>query len=1220
MATITKCLGVLACCFSFFTAASAAVTPSGGNYFYLATNGDDANDGKTINAPVKTFWRAQYLLSPGDVLLVRGGTYADQLFVTVTDGTADKPITVQAYPGEKPIIGGHSGYGAFIIAEKPYYVFDGLSYEGMFDGNYVFWIHDTHHITLRNISIKNFANDMVLLHSCADVVIENSYFDTTGNPAESGFGEHIWVAGSSRVLIQNNTLIRAGHASISLIDDNRNGNRSVNNVIRNNRIEQHWGGGIYVGNYSRANLVDNNQISFAGENVPYPKLGIGLSCPDNIIRRNVISRTGSSRQALDNGMGIYAWDDGGKIQNAIDNRIYNNVIYRSANRGLYFFLRGTSEATRNKFVNNVIYHNKEQFCDDYGCAKGLEISVDSYHTLNKWPSYPNENFFFNNVILSAIDGVDQPDGTSVSYDYEGWTKSVTQLQTDYPKYFKGNTTANPKFVDADNGSFLLQGSSPLIDGGADLTRTVSAGTNTTQVRVEDARFFTDGYSVVPGDVIKIGTNDPVSITAVDLTSNTLTVARGVTFKAGDVVNLPFAGAKPDIGAFEYGQSSLIPFAGTPQDAVVETRFGSPLQARLLDAASNPVAGVTVTFTAPASGAGITFGGATTAAAVTSESGIATSPIPVANRVAGDYQVVASAPGYSIITFSLRNTTAATDEGVTIFGNAALSEQFYSDGKSVELGVKFRSDKKGYVKGVRFFKSPIEREPHTGSLWTTSGTLLATGAFTNETPSGWQHLTFSSPVAIAANTTYIASYHSNSGFFVRTRYYDAISVDNPPLHALKSGVDGPNGLYAFGAATVFPADTYMNSNYWADVIFVPEDSAQDLDPKEIVALSGSPQSTPVGSSFALPLKAKVTGDGAKPIANATVTFTAAAAGASASFGGSRTATAVTNEAGIATSPIPLANATVGVHTVTASISNLPPAAFTLTNTQPGCMDRTVFTSTDAPVDYYSAGPVELGMRFRSDLGGIVKGIRFYKAAGDTSVRTGSLWSKTGELLATGTFTSESPSGWQLLTFASPVKIAANTTYLASYHTNGGFYYTLEALKEDGIDRGPLHVLKDGVEGGNGLYLYGPGGQAPTDYWASSNYWVDVVFNDCSMPVATEISVVSGGGQTAPKGAAFAQPLKAKVLQNGAPLAGGRPIKTVLSEALAGKALAFVRGRDYVLPQDVVDMAADVIRHRIVLSYEALSDNISADDLLKKVMNRIQVPVVPLREHANLRANA
>jgi MoxR-like ATPase len=73
-------------------------------------------------------------------------------------------------------------------------------------------------------------------------------------------------------------------------------------------------------------------------------------------------------------------------------------------------------------------------------------------------------------------------------------------------------------------------------------------------------------------------------------------------------------------------------------------------------------------------------------------------------------------------------------------------------------------------------------------------------------------------------------------------------------------------------------------------------------------------------------------------------------------------------------------------------------------------------------------------------------------------------------------------------------------------------------------------------------------------------------------------------------------------------------------LSARVLAFVRGRDYALPQDILDMALDVMRHRLVLSYEALSDNVSSDDLLKKVLDRIPIPVVPYHEHARVQNNA
>ncbi|GJQ52122.1 MAG: ATPase [Anaerolineaceae bacterium] len=73
-------------------------------------------------------------------------------------------------------------------------------------------------------------------------------------------------------------------------------------------------------------------------------------------------------------------------------------------------------------------------------------------------------------------------------------------------------------------------------------------------------------------------------------------------------------------------------------------------------------------------------------------------------------------------------------------------------------------------------------------------------------------------------------------------------------------------------------------------------------------------------------------------------------------------------------------------------------------------------------------------------------------------------------------------------------------------------------------------------------------------------------------------------------------------------------------LTARALAFVRGRDYALPQDVFDMAFDVMRHRIVLSYEALSENMSGDILLKKILDRIPIPAAPLHEHVNAGNNA
>ena len=84
--------------------------------------------------------------------------------------------------------------------------------------------------------------------------------------------------------------------------------------------------------------------------------------------------------------------------------------------------------------------------------------------------------------------------------------------------------------------------------------------------------------------------------------------------------------------------------------------------------------------------------------------------------------------------------------------------------SVELGVKFRSDVAGTITGIRFYKASANTGTHVGNLWSSTGTLLATATFTNETASGWQQVAFSSPVAITADTVYVASYHAERGHY------------------------------------------------------------------------------------------------------------------------------------------------------------------------------------------------------------------------------------------------------------------------------------------------------------------------------------------------------------------------------------------------------------------------------------------------------------------------
>ena len=85
-------------------------------------------------------------------------------------------------------------------------------------------------------------------------------------------------------------------------------------------------------------------------------------------------------------------------------------------------------------------------------------------------------------------------------------------------------------------------------------------------------------------------------------------------------------------------------------------------------------------------------------------------------------------------------------------------------------MKFRSDSFGTISGVRFYKSAANTGTHTGSLWTADGQLLRSAQFSSETASGWQTVTFSSPVQVEPNTTYVASYYAPNGHYAATSDY------------------------------------------------------------------------------------------------------------------------------------------------------------------------------------------------------------------------------------------------------------------------------------------------------------------------------------------------------------------------------------------------------------------------------------------------------------------
>jgi hypothetical protein len=144
----------------------------------------------------------------------------------------------------------------------------------------------------------------------------------------------------------------------------------------------------------------------------------------------------------------------------------------------------------------------------------------------------------------------------------------------------------------------------------------------------------------------------------------------------------------------------------------------------------------------------------------------------------------------------------------------------NDGGGIQLGLKFRSTQSGHIAGIRFYKGTGTTGTHTGQLYSSAGSLLAQATFTNESSSGWQEVLFTTPVAITANTTYVASFHSSSGDYAFDNPYFSSAVVNGPLKALANGEDGVNGLFEYSSTPVFPTSNYNSGNYWVDVVFIP----------------------------------------------------------------------------------------------------------------------------------------------------------------------------------------------------------------------------------------------------------------------------------------------------------------------------------------------------------------------------------------------------------------
>ncbi|MFO0916592.1 MAG: DUF4082 domain-containing protein [Pirellulales bacterium] len=434
--------------------------------------------------------------------------------------------------------------------------------------------------------------------------------------------------------------------------------------------------------------------------------------------------------------------------------------------------------------------------------------------------------------------------------------------------------------------------------------------------------------------------------------------------------------------------------------------------------------------------------------------------------------------------------------VSIWSNNDLPAiPFHQDGIGLELGMKFRAATTGLITGIRYYQGTLaDTAWHIGHLWSSTGTNLATVMFPPAKTVGWQQAQLSQPVRIAADTTYVVSQFSPLGYYPATLNYFTTSYTNGPLKALATGEDGPNGMFGYNNSQ-FPKSS-VSSNYWVDVLFAadsqPAPSDDSQPPISSIVEVSSTSGVTVGQSVRVAGTARDQGVG--NVSQVEISIDGGATWQLAAGTKSWSYTFVPTSAG-----------KVNVFsraTDTYGNVEVPTAGYTISVSGNGS-----YTMWDAVLPTTAgsfAGPaLEVGMKFQPLQSGRITELRYYQASNvDSSAHIGNLWSSSGQLLATVTFPGLTGKGWRQVQLSQPVAVEANQTYIVSQYSPTGTYAATLDYFTAAQDKGPLRALRNGDDGGNGVYRYGSTSSFPNASFRSANYWVDVAFQpDPTAPIST-----------------------------------------------------------------------------------------------------------------------
>ncbi len=539
-----------------------------GHVFFVAKTGSNYSPG-TVNQPWRTIQHASNLLTAGDTLFIKSGIYYEKVSPE-NSGSIGNYIKYLNFPGDSVVINANGKNAAIYVDDLSYLLFrgitltgaagEGFSSGGLYvagessniiadsiisienEGNGIFLSGENN--TIKDIEIKNsiFSNNrwhgIVLWKLVCNALIDNNFIYNNGWRNNWGHGIKIVdfedVKGPDGVTITNNEIsysrtqgIQTWYARNILISGNHfhhNGASSIQiednsstiivdeNICEFNALEYGYETGVWIDD-SEDVIVQNNKLIGNG-------IGLVIGKSNRVIARgNLIFKNDGSGKTQSNASGII-------VTEATNTMIVHNTLHHNGHSSSWRAGFHTENSVSDYvFKNNILSEtvNKYDFWVD---GDPDEINYNNYHNRRKLNFYRQDN----------------------SYT---WDNYRTKSDQDYNSH-----TANPQFIDADNQDFHLQVNSPNINAGCFLTTTSSSDSGTT-INVEDARYFTDGYGIIGGDSIRIGSNNPVKVSNVNYDTNTIILEQSISWDKGAGVSYIYSGFAPDIGASEYEETSLV---------------------------------------------------------------------------------------------------------------------------------------------------------------------------------------------------------------------------------------------------------------------------------------------------------------------------------------------------------------------------------------------------------------------------------------------------------------------------------------------------------------------------------------------------------------------------------------------------------------------------------------------------------------------------------------